>query len=314
MAPPRSARKLRPTVPAVEEEVDNILSSPEDTGSAPATATSAQANRALKVMGRSQLPAVPKAFAAAFEKDSQSRKRKEADNDNDESSDDDSSDDSDAEEDIFAGVQLQRKALDSLQNQRKIVNNVDEDSESDDEDDFETKENGGEKLFPTRLQPKTKSREIEKQTTGLLTNEEALCAPSGTALQQRDVHARKRGEKKDWHEMTTPELTPQMKMDLRALQLRNYMSASRFYKKNDSSAIPQKFQMGTIKEGLGEYKSHRLKKNERKPTFVDELLADSSVQSYTKRVYRDLQSERKRDPFSRKGKRQKTSKGGKAKH
>jgi len=164
-------------------------------------------------------------------------------------------------------------------------------------------------VLPTRLDSgatkasvsSLRQKQMDKITDGVY--------KTAISKDQERSKARRNGELRDWFEMKTPEITPEVERDLKVLQLRNYMDPKRFYKANDAKTLPKAFQIGTVVEGLGEFKSHRLTNRERKPTFVDQVLADRSIRSYTKRVYLDVQ--REKGNFTRHAKRNK--KGGKHK-
>jgi hypothetical protein len=47
--------------------------------------------------------------------------------------------------------------------------------------------------------------------------------------------------------------------------------------------------VGTVIEGVGEFKSARLTNKERKQTIVDEIMADSRLRNYSKRKYDEIQ-------------------------
>ncbi|KAJ2697598.1 dTDP-fucopyranose mutase [Coemansia sp. IMI 209128] len=94
---------------------------------------------------------------------------------------------------------------------------------------------------------------------------------------------------KKWFGMKAPVLTPELKNDLRVLQLRNVLDPKRFYKKDASAKkIPKYFEVGTIIEGPTEFYSSRLTKKERKTTLVDELLADKQARDYFKRKVNEI--------------------------
>ena len=108
--------------------------------------------------------------------------------------------------------------------------------------------------------------------------------------------AKTQGELERFHDIKTPELTEDVKNDLKVLQMRNYLDPKRFYKANDNKlrkGIPNKdFQIGTVKEGLGEFFSHRMSRAERKQTFVDQILSDNTIRSYTRRVFGEIQKQK----------------------
>ncbi|KAJ2708534.1 dTDP-fucopyranose mutase [Coemansia spiralis] len=89
---------------------------------------------------------------------------------------------------------------------------------------------------------------------------------------------------KQWFGMKAPAMTPELKNDLRVLQLRNVLDPKRFYKKSTTAkGIPKYFESGTIVEGPTEFYSGRLTKKERRSNLVDEVLADKQSRDYLKR-------------------------------
>ena len=74
---------------------------------------------------------------------------------------------------------------------------------------------------------------------------------------------RERDTGKQWGSMPKVELTDELKMDLRAIQMRNQIFPKRFYRANDSNKLPEFFQIGTIIDdgGVGS-RVDRLKKKD----------------------------------------------------
>jgi len=133
---------------------------------------------------------------------------------------------------------------------------------------------------------------------------------SAITKDQRAARARNKNEVRDWFRLETPQITPQVQKDLNMLQLRNYMDPKRFYKTNDTKRAPKRFQIGTVVEGTGEFFSQRLTKKERKPTLVDQVLADREIRTYARRVYLDHQREKKNViRISRRGQKRRANKG-----
>lgn len=79
--------------------------------------------------------------------------------------------------------------------------------------------------------------------------------------------------------------------DAKMLLMRNYLDPKRFYKGLDSLASD--FQIGTVIEGRMDFVNGRLPRRERKRTFVDEILADRGVRSYTKKRFTKIQEANK---------------------
>lgn len=168
---------------------------------------------------------------------------------------------------------------------------VEEDPASDVESDF-----GGAPaptLPPTSAQATKKSlRQMADELQAAAERRAASTLARPALADGHDPNKKEVTRKRGWFEIETPELTPQIKADLRALQLRQYLDPKRFYKANDRKAPPTVFQIGTVVAGVGEGAEHRVKRKDRKKSFVDEVLADSAAQAYTKRVFRDLQDQR----------------------
>lgn len=90
-----------------------------------------------------------------------------------------------------------------------------------------------------------------------------------------------------WFDMEPAVLDDNLKRDMKMIQMRNYIDPKRFYKNPDKPKAV--LHVGTVIEGLGEYKSSRLTNKERKTTILAEILADKQVKQYTKRKYLELQ-------------------------
>ncbi|XP_067270235.1 deoxynucleotidyltransferase terminal-interacting protein 2 [Pseudorasbora parva] len=95
-----------------------------------------------------------------------------------------------------------------------------------------------------------------------------------------------------WFNMKAPELTEELKNDLKALQMRSAMDPKRFYKKNDREGFPKYFQVGTVVDSPVDFYNSRIPKKQRKRTIVEELLADAEFRSYNKRKYQEIMTEK----------------------
>lgn len=106
-----------------------------------------------------------------------------------------------------------------------------------------------------------------------------------------------------WYNMASPELTQEIKTDLRILAHRNYLNPKRFYKKEEQKKkLPKHFQIGKIVSGAHEY-HNRLTKKQQSKNLVEELNNDSYTKNYLKRKFTEIQSSK-----DRKGKGKKWSK------
>ncbi|XP_056115576.1 deoxynucleotidyltransferase terminal-interacting protein 2 isoform X2 [Rhinichthys klamathensis goyatoka] len=95
-----------------------------------------------------------------------------------------------------------------------------------------------------------------------------------------------------WFNMKAPELTEELKNDLKAQQMRSAMDPKRFYKKNDREGFPKYFQVGTVVDSPVDFYNSRIPKKQRKRTIVEELLADAEFRSYNKRKYQEIMTEK----------------------
>ena len=95
-----------------------------------------------------------------------------------------------------------------------------------------------------------------------------------------------------WFNMETPQVTPEIERDLRMIRLRAYMDPKQFFKKDDfaSKKLPEHFQIGTVIAGLGE---KSLKRKERYNTVTEEILANTKVRKYAKRVFEEVEGKSK---------------------
>ncbi|XP_044288221.1 deoxynucleotidyltransferase terminal-interacting protein 2 isoform X2 [Varanus komodoensis] len=95
-----------------------------------------------------------------------------------------------------------------------------------------------------------------------------------------------------WFGMKAPEMTDELKNDLKALKMRAAIDPKRFYKKNDREGLPKYFQVGTVVDSPVDFYHARIPKKERKKNIVEELLADSEFRRYNKRKYQDIIAEK----------------------
>lgn len=113
---------------------------------------------------------------------------------------------------------------------------------------------------------------------------------------------------KDWFGMKAPELTEETKRDLEVLQMRGVLDPKRFYKKNDSAALPKYFQIGKVLDAPADYYADRVPNKQRKSTLVDELMADAEFKKYNKRKYAEIIEEKSKSQRRYQGKQRKKPK------
>lgn len=88
-----------------------------------------------------------------------------------------------------------------------------------------------------------------------------------------------------WFNMPAAVMTPELKLDLELLSLRNVLDKKRFYKKLDRP-FSKFLQVGTIIEDKSEFYSSRLPKKQRQSTLVGEVLNDAEAQEYLESRYK----------------------------
>lgn len=104
---------------------------------------------------------------------------------------------------------------------------------------------------------------------------------------------------KDWFNIRPPELTQDVKRDLKILQMRSVLDPKRFYKHNDRQAIPKYFQVGKVMDNAADFYSSRVPKKQRRQNLAEELLRDAEFQQYQKRKYNELVVQKKIDGAKR---------------
>ncbi|NXV03174.1 TDIF2 protein, partial [Cettia cetti] len=95
-----------------------------------------------------------------------------------------------------------------------------------------------------------------------------------------------------WFGMKAPEITSELKNDLKVLKMRASLDPKHFYKKNDRDGLPKYFQVGTVVDAPIDFYHSRIPKKQRKRTIVEELLADSEFRRYNKKKYQEIMSEK----------------------
>ena len=110
---------------------------------------------------------------------------------------------------------------------------------------------------------------------------------------------RKREENKKttgpkWFNMRAPELTTELKQELKAVQLGRLSQPFEFHKKNDRKGYAKIFQIGTIQDNILDGKANRLKKSEIKNRISEQLLDFDLEQNYTLKKFNEYQEQRKK--------------------
>lgn len=114
-------------------------------------------------------------------------------------------------------------------------------------------------------------------------------------LKQKERQAQREATTgKGWGDMPKVELTEELKADLKALKLRNFIYPNRFYKTNDSKKLPQYFQVGTIVTDKNDMRTERLTKKEAKGGLAQQFLKDDEARQFSKRKYEKVNDKLRR--------------------
>ncbi|NWR55888.1 TDIF2 protein, partial [Bucorvus abyssinicus] len=146
-------------------------------------------------------------------------------------------------------------------------------------------------------QPKEKKKDQLLQKSVITPDfEKKECVPPfRESLHQLKKQRRAEREKTTgdgWFGMKAPEITSELKNDLKVLKMRASLDPKRFYKKNDRDGLPKYFQVGTVVDSPIDFYHSRIPKKQRKRTIVEELLADSEFRRYNKKKYQEIMSEK----------------------
>jgi hypothetical protein len=146
----------------------------------------------------------------------------------------------------------------------------------------------GEKTLDLAADSKNVQEEAMKKAEELLKssnvfNNVPLTGASISPLNNIKLKAKERREDREktagraWGEMPKVELTEELKADLKALQLRNFIYPNRFYKTNDSKKLPKYFQIGTVVTDKNDMRTERLTKKEAKGSLAQQFLKDDEA-------------------------------------
>ncbi|XP_037554036.1 deoxynucleotidyltransferase terminal-interacting protein 2 [Nematolebias whitei] len=118
------------------------------------------------------------------------------------------------------------------------------------------------------------------------------CSESKQALKLKRRAEREKSTGSGWFDMKAPELTQELKGDLKILKMRGSLDPKRFYKKNDRDGFPKYFQIGTVVDNPADFYHSHVPKKERKRTMVEELLADAEFRRKNKKRYQMVMAEK----------------------
>ncbi|NXI39476.1 TDIF2 protein, partial [Galbula dea] len=146
-----------------------------------------------------------------------------------------------------------------------------------------------------QLKEKKKDQLLQKSIITPDFEKKECVPPFRESLRQLKKQRRAEREKTTgdgWFGMKAPEITSELKNDLKVLKMRASLDPKHFYKKNDRDGLPKYFQVGTVVDSPIDFYHSRIPKKQRKRTIVEELLADSEFRRYNKKKYQEIMSEK----------------------
>ncbi|NXD70957.1 TDIF2 protein, partial [Eolophus roseicapillus] len=146
-----------------------------------------------------------------------------------------------------------------------------------------------------QLKEKKKDQLLQKSVITPDFEKKECVPPYRESLHQLKKQRRAEREKTTgdgWFGMKAPEITTELKNDLKVLKMRASLDPKHFYKKNDRDGLPKYFQVGTVVDSPIDFYHSRIPKKQRKRTIVEELLADSEFRRYNKKKYQEIMREK----------------------
>ena len=142
---------------------------------------------------------------------------------------------------------------------------------------------------------KKKSSEVMSKYCTLYSKDNAVKPLNENYLEKkrkREENKRTTGPK--WFNMKAPELTTELKQELKAVELGKLSEPFQFHKKSDRKGFAKFFQIGTIQDNILDGKANRLKKSEIKNRIAEQLLDFDVEQNFTLRKFNEYQEKRKK--------------------
>ncbi|KAL7632424.1 UNVERIFIED_CONTAM: hypothetical protein RMT77_017278 [Armadillidium vulgare] len=105
---------------------------------------------------------------------------------------------------------------------------------------------------------------------------------------------------KDWFNMKAPEITEELRRDLKVLKMRSVLDPHHHYKRSDMKVLPKYFQMGKVIDSPLDFFSSRIPKKQRKRTIAEEIMNSEEVLRYQKKKCSEIMEVRKTRTMKRK--------------
>jgi hypothetical protein len=177
----------------------------------------------------------------------------------------------------------------------------DEEADADDNASNPSKKLPGQWCPSTGLAPAPPAARVALQQLG---RPEGVSAAAGRAApldpKTAAKAAREQATKRDtagkrWYDLPATPITDDVKRELRLLRLRGAYDPKRFYKSYDAGRFPRYFAVATVQDDPLESASARLSRKERRrATITEQLLADDHLAGARKRRFDKLQDEAER--------------------
>lgn len=142
----------------------------------------------------------------------------------------------------------------------------------------------------TAIPTKTKAQELMQKYCTLYNKSESI-KPMNIQKQQKLLNKEIKNNSAGplWFNMKAPELTPEIKNDLKALQLKAYIDPFNFKKKNDKNIREKFFQIGTVQDNILDGKNSRLKKSMVKNSIIEEMIDMDMQRQFSSRKFEEYQ-------------------------
>ncbi|NWI97559.1 TDIF2 protein, partial [Pitta sordida] len=160
---------------------------------------------------------------------------------------------------------------------------------------FDAKKQKSRSTVIEQLKGKKKDQLLQKSVITPDFEKKECVPPFRESLHQLKKQRRAEREKTTgdgWFGMKAPEITSELRNDLKVLKMRTSLDPKHFYQKNDRDGLPKYFQVGTVVDSPIDFYHSRIPKKQRKRTIVEELLADSEFRRYNKKKYQEIMSEK----------------------
>ena len=187
----------------------------------------------------------------------------------------------------------------SNEDNNEDINKEDNDylnSEKDDDKNLKNNKNTEDFLNEKEiLSTKKKTEEIMSKYCTLYNKNNSIKPLNENYLEKkrrREENKKTTGPK--WFNMAAPELTTELKQELKAVQLGTLTDPFQLHRKNDRKGYAKFFQIGTIQDNILDGKANRLKKSEVRNRIAEQLLDYDLEKNFSLRKFNEYQEQRRK--------------------